>query len=331
MRVRLIDCFVGKNIDLFHLGRTLAGLYEQRKHKIKLRRADWIRTSTTVALCADDLRIAVEVSDHSDRWDEPLLQWCHVYAKRNMSLRHSSPLQKKIIPLGLNWACHSRKSALAALAAMATTFPGISMARLRHLYRYLATPHFAFFEHRPEQAVNDSILFQTRVWEPHEAPGDTGINDQRIGLLRALKREFGSRVVGGVVATPFALKSYPDLISTQRSRQPQFIRWAKKPLVGIYFRGLFGSIGFKMAEYLAASKCIISEPIDNVLPSPLEHISLYHSIDQCLEACDDALTNKPLADFGRRQSWDYYATHVSPKAHMADLLARARVHHRVVS
>lgn len=329
--MRLIECFIGENADLFILGRTLAGLYAQRDAKVRLRCVNWIKTPFSMALEIEELKIAIEVWDHPNRWDDVLLKWCDVYAKRNMNALHPGTSPEKVIPFGVNWACHSRRSALAALTAIAATLPRASKTRLLELYRYLATPHWKFYEHNPEQLVESTVLFQTRVWEPVDAPGDEAINEGRIGLLRALRQEFGKRVVGGVVPTPFALKLCPDLITDQPCRQPQFIRWAKKPLIGIYFRGLFGSIGFKMAEYLAASKCIVSEPIENELTSPLDHISVYRNNDDCLAACDRLFSDSSLAEFHRRQSWKYYQAHVAPPAHMAGLLARAFAAHNLTS
>jgi hypothetical protein len=322
----LIECYIGENVDLFLLGQTLAGLYEQPQ-AVKLRRVKWIKNPICVALDVDGLKIAIELSDHSDLWEMPLLEWCDVYAKRNINTRYSTALQKKIIPFGLLMASHSRRSMLAALAALAGTLPSASKSRLKAIYRYLATPQWKFFEHRPEQPVDTTILFQTRVWEPQESPGDEGINEQRVSLLRALKREFGSRVVGGIVPTPLAHKTYPDLITNMPCRQPQYIRWAKRPLIGIYFRGLFGAIAIKMAEYLAGSKCIVSEPIGNELIAPLDHISIYRSNEDCLEACERLLGNPSLAEFQRMESWKYYQAHVAPRAHFADLLIRAKAAH----
>ena len=322
----MITCFIGETAELYYLGRILAGLYELPRMAVKLRRVGWI-TGSQCALDADGLKIAIELSDHGDLWDIPLLEWCDVYAKRNMNPRHTTALQHKIIPFGLNYACHSRRGLVAAMAAIAGTLPKVSKAKLKEIYYILATPHWKFFEHRPEQPVDNAILFQTRVWEAHDAPGDEAINEQRISLLRALKREFGSRVVGGIVPTPFARKAYPDLLATQPCRQPQYIRCSKKPLIGIYSRGLFGSIAFKMAEYLAASKCIVSEPYDNQLPAPLDHISVYRSESECLEACDRLLSDASLAQFQRQQSWKYYVAHVAPRADMASLLVRARAVH----
>jgi hypothetical protein len=326
----LITCFIGETAELYYFGHILAGLYEQSHVAAKLRRVDWIKSSCCAALDVDGLRIGIEISDHADYWELSLLEWCDVYAKRNMNPRHTTALQHKIIPFGLNYACHSRRGVVAALAAITGASPRVSKAKLKEIYCILTTPHWKFDEYRPEQPVDNTILFQARIWEPHDAPGDEAINEQRVGLLRALKREFGSRVVGGVVPTPFARKAYPDLVTNLPCRQRQYIRSSKRPLIGIYFRGLYGSIAFKMAEYLAASKCIVSEPIDNQLPAPLDHISVYRSESECLEACDRLLSDASLAEFHRLQSWNYYEAHVSPRAHMANLLVRAgAVHDRL--
>jgi hypothetical protein len=306
------------------MGRTLAGLYSIPDSNISLHCVGWIKSPLSAAVEVDGLRLGIELSDHADLWDEELLEWSDVYAKRNLNEMHGSTAPHKIIPFGVNWACHSRTSLLAILKELAGSLPSLTQSRCREIYRYLVTPHWKHFEHRPDQPVESAILFQTRVWPPEDAPGDELVNEQRVGLLRALKREFGDRVQGGIVPTPYALRYYKELVTAGPSRQSQYIRWAKKPLIGIYSRGLFGSVAFKLAEFLAASKCIVSEPIGNQLSAPLEHLSIYRSEDECLTACEMLLSNKSLADFHRDQSWSYYTRCVQPRAHMLDLLSRAR-------
>jgi hypothetical protein len=97
-------------------------------------------------------------------------------------------------------------------------------------------------------------------------------------------------------------------------------------LIGIYSRGLFGSVAFKLTEYLAASKCIVSEPIANRLDEPISHLKTYTSADECLSACDFFLSNPREAQEARRASWEYYLRNVRPKVHIASLLSRARQH-----
>lgn len=320
MRIKL---FAAKNFYLPCLGYTLAGLYAQPDTTITLHLVNWINDRGYVALEVDDLKLGIELSDHSDYWDEGLLNWCDVYAKRNINPLHPAPVQHKVIPFGLNWLCHSRHSAMAVMMAMASNLPRASKEEWREIYCYLAAPHWRAFEHRPDQAVEDTILFQTRVWEHHDAPGDETVNERRVSLLRALRREFGDRVRGGIVNTPFARQHYPDLITDQQCRQPQYIRWAKIPLIGVYSRGLYDSLAYKMAEFLAASKCIVSEPIINELVEPLDSISVYRTEDECLAFCDRLLGDKSLAEYNRRQSWDYYQRLVRPQAGIANLLSRA--------
>ncbi|MGC9158752.1 MAG: hypothetical protein ACP5FH_07140 [Terracidiphilus sp.] len=317
-----IRCRIGPQADLFHLGQTLAGLYAQPRARVRLRCAAWITNPVCAALEIEGLKVAIELSDHADFWDGPLLDWCDVYAKRSLTDAIAPEHKCKIVPFGLNWACHSRRSAFWAVATMGAA---ALAARRKEIYRYLVTPLWKDFEYSPEEPTDDTILFQTRVWEPQEAPGDEGINEQRIALLRALRSQFGHRVVGGVVPTAFARKICPpELITDQPSRQPQFIRWAKRPLIGIYTRGLFGSAAFKMAEYLAASKCIAGEKIDGTVgvPPPVLPCS---SIDEHLAVCDRLLSSPSLARSQRRQSWEYYRARVAPPAHLADLLRRCGV------
>jgi hypothetical protein len=264
-----IDFSCSDDFDLFYLSRVITGLYALPGTTVRMQRVAWVTKSLSAAVEVDGLKLAIDVGDHSDQWDPDLLEWGDVYAKRNVNPLHISPLQRKIIPFGLSLPFHSRRGILAALAAVLPTLPRASKARLREVYRYLATPHWKAFEHSPEQPVDPMILYQARVWDPQDAPADELINEQRTGLLRTLRREFGKRVVGGVVPGAFARRYCPDLITDQPCRHPQYVRWAKKPLIGIYFRGLFHSIAFKMAEFLAASKCIVSEPIHNVLTEPL--------------------------------------------------------------
>lgn len=316
--------FLSHDMDLFHIGRTLAGLYSLPDTQIILHHANWVTNSTSLAVEFDDIRLAIELSDHSDLWAEDLLAWCDVYAKRNLNRTQSCSTPEKVIPFGLNWAYHSRSSAIAVLKLLAPKLASSPTSRWKEIYRYLATPHWRAFEYRPDQPAEQAILFQTRVWSSADAPGDEHVNELRVNVIRALKREFGHRFQGGLVPTPLAIQNYPDLVSASPSRQSQYVRWAKRPLVAIYTRGLFGSLAFKMGEFLASSKCVVSEPIVNELSAPLDHLLTFRSEAECLASCDALLSDRQMAEFHREQAWSYYQRHLEPRAHMLDLLARAR-------
>src|SRR5580692_5920813 len=139
MRVR---CYIGKSVQLPFAGYALAGLFSQPDCKTTLQIVDWVADKQCMAVEIDGARLAIEVFDQSDQWDLQMLEWCHVYAKRNIDPRYTTPLGHKIVPFGMNVACHSRRSALAVLAAIARVFPAGFRPKRDDLYRYLVTPHW---------------------------------------------------------------------------------------------------------------------------------------------------------------------------------------------
>jgi hypothetical protein len=317
MRLR---CYVGKSIQLNFAGYSLAGLFSQPDCNATLEVVDWIDDPQSIAIEADGARLVLEVHDQSDKWCLPLLEWCDVYAKRNIDPAITTPLQHKIVPFGMNVACHSRRSALAVLSAIAAAFPSGFRPRPKDIYLYLVTPHWRDLEYHPDLPVNGNVLFQTRVWEPSDAPNDEGINDERIALLRALRVEFKHRFAGGLVHTSYSRKHYPELLTDVSTRQPQYIQWAKQHGVAVYSRGLFGSTAFKMPEYLAASKCIVADRIRYELPAPLAHMPAYDSPEACVVQCQNLLSKPSLMREQRHASWEYYNKYLRPPTAMRRLL-----------
>ena len=317
MRVR---CYVGKSIQLNFAGYSLAGLFGQPDCNATLEVVDWIDDRQSIAIEVDGARLVIEFHDQSDKWCLPLLEWCDVYAKRNIDPKITTPLQHKIVPFGMNVASHSRRSALAVLSAIAAALPSGYRPRPADIYRYLVSPHWKALEYHPDLLVNDKVLFQTRVWEAVDAPNDEIINDERVALLRALKAEFKHRLAGGLVPTEYARSRYPDLLTTSPTRQPQYIQWAKRHGIAVYSRGLFGSIAFKMPEYLAASKCIVTDPICYNLPAPLTHIPLYTSPESCIAHCQNLLSKPSLMREHRQASWDYYNRYLRAPTAMRRLI-----------
>jgi len=53
-------------------------------------------------------------------------------------------------------------------------------------------------------------------------------------------------------------KYRPDVLASNTARRQLFIRWSKRNLVGVYVRGLNDSYGFRFAEHVAASQCVVA-------------------------------------------------------------------------
>ena len=288
------------------------------------------------------LHIAFDLSDHSDIFINEGLDCCDVYFKRSFYPPHldalSAKKRAKVLPFGLNYSCSnsSSKQAISRLWAIEATRQLFRSPRrtLRHsgqltrfLRQFLLQPDYRLFEQPPDSRVKPVILFQTRVWEPEQSSENLEqVNDERAALVRLLRKAFGARFRGGLVPTPFAKQHYPDVLLEEAYRRTDFIRMVKRNLIGVYTRGLHHSLAFKLPEYLAASMCIVSDPMRNELPQPLladKHYLEFRDSGHCLAQCEQLLSRPNEAREMRQCNYDYYTKHVAPAQHLQSCLERA--------
>jgi hypothetical protein len=262
----------------------------------------------------DGTTAGIVLSDHSDRMN-PELSNCDLYFKRCVR-PEDLKLGDRIRPFGLNYACRSTRATLRLLSLFG---PMDAIRRRGAWKKFLCVPLVKEFEREPTRAASPTILFQARLWDPAECPGDEKVNEDRVRLLRALRSEFKERLAGGLAPTLYAKQHYRELLTDHPSRQSRYVRWAREPLISIGFRGLFGSLGFKIAEAFAASQCLVSEPTTAYLP-PDAPLARYHSTEECITICDHFLSHPLEAMRLRNQAWEYYRTEVEPGAHIGNLL-----------
>jgi hypothetical protein len=245
----------------------------------------------------------------------PELSNCDLYFKRCVR-PEDLKLSDRIRPFGLNYACRSTRATLRLLSLFG---PMDAIRRRGAWKKFFLVPLVTEFEREPTRAASPTILFQARLWIPMECLGDERVNEDRVRLLRALRSEFKDRLAGGLVPTLYAKRHYPELLTDHPSRQSRYVRWAREHLISIGFRGLFGSLGFKIAEAFAASQCLVSEPTKAYLPADAP-LAGYHNIEECIAICDHLLTHPGETDQMRKQAWEYYRTNVEPGAHIGRLL-----------
>ena len=125
----------------------------------------------------------------------------------------------------------------------------------------------------PHVSEKPKILFMARLWDPDgdfagqltedmRAERDE-INRVRAACIRRLRREFGDRFFGGITPSPFAVRAYGDVVldTPQLSRKNAYLAFMKQFDIQIATMGLHSYTGWKFAEYLAASKAIVSETL----------------------------------------------------------------------
>jgi hypothetical protein len=142
------------------------------------------------------------------------------------------------------------------------------------------------------------ILFMARLWDPKgEYAGQLTknmsderkeINEVRTKCIRACRREFGAQFYGGIAPCEFSVREYPDLVidKTNAAKKHEYVKRMKDADILIATAGLHKSTGWKFAEYIAASKAIVSEPLYYESAGGLADGRNYLSFRNESECCD---------------------------------------------
>jgi len=284
-------------------------------------------------------RVVFDMLDRSSEWDLPGLERADLYFKRSFHppdvARVGPDRARRVEPFGLNFLCRSAGSARWVLRHVLvpelwSVLRGARVDRANRSMEYRSfygSPLVEVFEAPPASPAAARIAFQTRVWTRGElGPESEALNDERVAMVRALRREFGQRFTGGLVPSPLAQERWPAEVSQAPTRRREHIRWVQGSLVAVYTRGLHHSTAFKLPEYLAASRCVVAEPVRNVLPRPLvpgEHLLEFRNAEECVARCAEVLESRALQQRLRQAAWGYWQAEARPEVLIARCLARA--------
>jgi hypothetical protein len=136
--------------------------------------------------------------------------------------------------------------------------------------------------------------------------------------MRALKAAFGDRLVGGFIPNSYAAAQYPeveDLLTLEPTGRTEYLNVVRRCAIGIFTRGLGNSNGWRLPEFLAASRCIVSQRLKYGLPAPLEdheHCLFFDTPAQAVSACERLLENPVLMKKMRENNFAFYRDHVRP-------------------
>ena len=207
---------------------------------------------------------------------------------------------------------------------------GYRLIRRRTAFSPTAPMHIAEFE--CTAAVKASqIFFATRVYSPEEAPFALyreAANETRVALIRTLRANFGDRFVGGLRPSKHAVDHYTDCVVVNPDNRTWHHNSGMASLIHVNSVGLHGSTGWKFAEALAQSSCLVSEPSLDRQPEPCrdgEHYLAFTTVDQCIAHCEGLLQGASRANELRENGHLYYQRHVRPEALMRACLRNALI------
>jgi len=239
----------------------------------------------------------------SQEVDQEALARCDFYFKRSFAAIPSpNPVASpRVIPYGLNYPVESASFDKFAIPRLWRFNTGL--ARYREFWRHVPVGRQrSLASHRFETApstISPKVLFMTRLWDPDDDPNRTPekrthfreLNELRANCVRTLRRELGPNFHGGVADTPLARKSYSDAIvkTPADASKWRYLQLVREHPICITTNGLHDSIGWKMGEYVAMSRAIISERLANAVPGDFaagSHYLPFDTLQQCLDAVE---------------------------------------------
>jgi len=173
--------------------------------------------------------------------------------------------------------------------------------------------------------VNNDIFFISTLWDEYFEE-NSFMNAFRLNFIKACKELDSIRFEGGFVySTEHNLASkYQSYILENSIGIDEYLRKIKKSVV-VFNTPAYGSChGWKLGEYLAMGKAIISTPIINDLSVPLEHGKNIHFVSGEKEEIKAAIDYIHRNDSYRKKlekgALDYYICYIEPRQHVKLIL-----------
>jgi len=247
------------------------------------------------------------------------LDWCDVYGKVNID-KSTIPTKysKKIIPLGpsfgikyLNW--------FESIHQCLITFNKSNMSFFHtrnHFANYYRqwkyrNPFASYAKIEPHE---NYIFHASTLWRK-----ELFTNQHRANFMQECIANTNINFEGGFAPGKEGyFPEYRHLILEKKYSHNQYLRRINKSFVVFNTPAVQSCLGWKLAEYLALGKAIISTPIINLLPSPLINGEHIHFVDGSEKSINNAI-NIIQSDHDYRKilqhnSRAYFLKYLSPSS-----------------
>ena len=221
--------------------------------------------------------------------------WCDVYGHCNANLAKTEEKYKeKLIPLcpsfGVRICSPFRLAYMAVRNALLTRPNRLKPFLGKYKRSYTTCMPIGEYYHvdtQPNYIFTCNTLWYSDEWNCN----DETVNLTRANFIRACKRTSHLEFEGGLVPQDKNRSSvdlFKDCLCNPVSKQ-EWITKTKQSTVVFNTPAFWGCHGWKLGEYLALGKCILSTPLQNDLPYPLQHGENIHFVENSEESMLDAL------------------------------------------
>jgi glycosyltransferase involved in cell wall biosynthesis len=168
----------------------------------------------------------------------------------------------------------------------------------------------------PGTSLDTYIFFSSTIWNEEQAPGT---NQRRTLFLDVCKSLKQIDFEGGFspTAVPDLASRYGMHFTSKRFSLHEWLDKTRRSAVVFYTPAVWLSHTFKLAEFLALGKAIISTAISRELPAPLIHGTHVHFVDDSPESYRGAieliLKDSDYRAFLEQNARKYYLDNLTPE------------------
>lgn len=166
-------------------------------------------------------------------------------------------------------------------------------------------------------SADDYVFFMSTLWYNDELnKNDEGVNLRRARFIRACKSIENLQFEGGLLGDDSSSNDlFADVLTMKRIPFTEWIEKTKRSALVFNTPAFWNCHGWKLGEYLALGKCIISTKLSNDLPYPLEHGVNIHFVEETEEAMREAIEYilshpeyRHKLEHGAKKYWEKYGS-----------------------
>ena len=231
-------------------------------------------------------RFVIDCND-SYEIDEELYNWCDVYGSINANYSKTpEKYHEKLVSLCPSFGVRCWNMPQAVFHALCD-WP-LSESSMKKFFgkhkRLLSRPAYLdYLAVDYKRGVDDNyVFFLSTLWYSDEwNKNDEGVNARRANFIHACKGLDGVVFEGGLVSQGKD-RSSESLFADCLSKGVPMKKWmekTKRSALVFNTPAFWDCHGWKLGEYLAMGKCIVSSKLSNDLPEPLEHGKNIHFVE----------------------------------------------------
>lgn len=248
-------------------------------------------------------RVVIDAYDGAvvANYNQAGLEWSDIYAKINLA-RALIPAEHahKCVPIGPSFPIRIWGALESGWVALKHYRPSVDyrarlgnvQSRREHFanywrqYRY-SLPQECWVQ---RQSSDDYVFFLSSIWREDETPGT---NEYRARFIRCCRSLTDVRFDGGLVplagATAPPDGAFVDCMADARLSLYEWLEKTRSSAFVFNTPAVWSCHGFKLAQFLALGKAIISTPLTREMPEPLVHGQHIHYVDGSMASIRDAV------------------------------------------